>query len=162
MRSAPTCRLHSLSCFAQNNDGDVAILFGLMALVLFMSIGVAVDYGRWVSAHNQTVAAADAAVLAAARSLQTNSGDQTAAIKVAQTFYAQAVTNRLKTTSDTINFVVADNGTSIVTTGNAKIAPRLWASAASSHCRSTTLPVLTTRKPFSPLAEMAKPTLRRP
>ncbi len=107
--------------FSRDTRGDVAILFGLMALALFMMIGLAVDYGRLISARNQTIAATDAAVLAAARTLQTNGGDQTAAVKVAQTYYNQAVQNRIKVASDTINFAVTDNATSVITTGNASL-----------------------------------------
>ena len=68
--------------FAGDARGDVAILFGLMALVLFAMIGLAIDYGRFVNARSQTIAATDAAVLAGARALQTNGGDQAAAGRV--------------------------------------------------------------------------------
>jgi len=110
--------------FAADSRGDVAILFGIMALVLIMMIGLAVDYGRLVNARNQTLEAADAAVLAGARALQTNGGDQAAAIKVAQAFYKQAVQSRISTVSnsDTINFAVTDNGTAVVSQGNASIS----------------------------------------
>lgn len=107
--------------FAGDTRGDVAILFGLMALVLFAMIGLAVDYGRFVNARSQTIAATDAAVLAGARALQTNGGDQAAALKVAQSYYAQATKNRLTLSNDTINFAIADNATAMVTTGNAII-----------------------------------------
>ena len=107
--------------FSRDTRGDVAILFSLMALALFMMIGLAVDYGRFLSARNQTIAATDAAVLAAARALQTNGGDQTAAVKVAQTYYTQAIKSRIGVTNDTINFVVTDNATAVVTTGNARV-----------------------------------------
>ena len=51
----------ALHRFSRAKRGDVAILFGLMALALFMMIGLAVDYGRFLSARNQTLAATDAA-----------------------------------------------------------------------------------------------------
>jgi Flp pilus assembly protein TadG len=98
------------------------MLFGLMSLALFMMIGVAIDYGRWLNARNQTIAATDAAVLAAARALQTNGGNQTDALNVAKTYYAQATQARLKVKNDTITFAVTDNATAIVTTGNAYIS----------------------------------------
>ncbi|MBN9354047.1 MAG: pilus assembly protein, partial [Hyphomicrobium denitrificans] len=107
--------------FSRDTRGDVAILFGLMALVLFAMIGLAVDYGRFVNARSQTIAATDAAVLAGARALQTNGGDQAAALRVAQSYYAQATKNRLSLSNDTINFAIADNATAMVTTGNAVI-----------------------------------------
>jgi len=108
--------------FSGDARGDVAILFGLMALVLFMMIGLAVDYGRYVNARSQTIAATDAAVLAGARALQTNGGDQDAALKVAQAYYDQATKNRLTLTNDTIGFAVGDNATAVMTTGNASLA----------------------------------------
>ncbi|CAA2137230.1 pilus assembly protein [Hyphomicrobium sp. ghe19] len=110
--------------FAADSRGDVAILFGLMTLVLVMMIGLAVDYGRLVNARNQTLEATDAAVLAGARALQTNGGDQAAAIKVAQAFYKQAVQSRISvvSNSDTVDFAVTDNGTAVVSKGNAQIS----------------------------------------
>jgi Flp pilus assembly protein TadG len=107
--------------FGSDARGDIAILFGLMSLVLFMMIGLAVDYGRFVNARSQTIAATDAAVLAGARALQTNGGNQAAALKVAQAYYSQATKNRLSLTNDTINFAIADNATAMVATGNAAI-----------------------------------------
>ncbi len=110
--------------FAADSRGDVAILFGLLTLVIVMLIGLAVDYGRLVNARNQTLQATDAAVLAGARALQTNGGDQAGALKVAQAYYKQAVQSRISVVSksDTINFAVTDNGTAVVTKGNASIS----------------------------------------
>lgn len=118
---------HPLSCrdrfvsFAQDAAGDVAMLFGLMAMAMFMLIGSAVDFGRWLNARDDTVAAIDAAVLAAGRALQTNGGDEADAIRTAKVYYAQAVKNRLTVKDDQISFVVVDNGTAVEATGNAKI-----------------------------------------
>lgn len=110
--------------FAADSRGDVAILFGLMTVVLVMLIGLAVDYGRLVNARSQTLEATDAAVLAGARALQTNGGNQAAAIKVAQAFYNQAVQSRISVVpqSDTINFAVTDSGTAVISNGNAQIS----------------------------------------
>lgn len=107
--------------FASDTRGDIAILFGLMALVLFAMIGLAVDYGRFVNARSQTISATDAAVLAGARAMQTNGGDQNAALDVARAYYSQATKNRLSLTNDTINFAIVDNATAMVATGNATI-----------------------------------------
>ena len=107
--------------FAGDSRGDVAILFGLMTVALFMMIGLAVDFGRLVNARNQTLQATDAAVLAGARALQTNGGDQNAALAVAQAYYLQAVKSRIQVLNDTIAFAVSDNATAVVTTGNASI-----------------------------------------
>ncbi|WP_290991322.1 pilus assembly protein TadG-related protein [Hyphomicrobium sp.] len=117
-------RVSVLSRFAADSRGDVAILFGLMTLVILMMVGLAVDYGRLINARNQTLEAADAAVLAGARALQTNGGDQTAAIKVAQAYYKQAIQTRISvvSNSDTVDFAVTDNGTAVVSKGNASIS----------------------------------------
>lgn len=53
--------------FNANRSGNVAILFGLIAVVLMLTIGAAVDIGRWLNARDQTLAAIDSAVLAGAR-----------------------------------------------------------------------------------------------
>jgi Flp pilus assembly protein TadG len=113
---------HAARRFSSDARGDVAILFGLMALALFMMIGLAVDYGRYVNARSQTIAATDAAVLAGARALQTNGGDQASALKVAEAYYAQATKNRITLSNDTVDFAVADNSTAVVATGNAMLA----------------------------------------
>lgn len=111
----------TLSRFAADTQGDVAILFGLMIIVLCAMIGLGVDYGRLVDARNATLEATDAAVLAGARALQTNGGDQTAAVKVAEAYYKQATLNRTHVINDTIDFVVTDNATAVASKGNATI-----------------------------------------
>lgn len=108
--------------FLDDTAGEIAMFFGLMALVLFMFIGLAVDFGRWINARDLTVSATDAAVLAAGRALQTNGGNQAAAIAIARKYYQQAVANRLKVKSDNIDFAVVDNGTAVKSTGQAFIA----------------------------------------
>ena len=108
--------------FSDDTAGSIMVLFGLMALGMFALMGVAIDMGRWLNARDQTVAATDAAVLAAGRALQTNGGDQNAALAVARTFYQQGVKDRLKVSSDTINFVVTDLGAAVKVTGNAEIS----------------------------------------
>lgn len=116
------------SRFAQDTAGDVAILFGLMAMAMFMLIGAAVDLGRWLNARDQTISAIDAAVLAAGRTLQTG-GSSTAAIDMARVYYAAAVKSRLVTKADNISFQVADNGTAVQALGNATIATPFMAVA---------------------------------
>mgnify|MGYP001459630150 CR=1 FL=1 len=108
--------------FAEDTAGDVAMIFGLMALVLFVLIGAAVDLGRWLNARDHTVSAVDASVLAAARALQTNGGNKSEALATAKAYYTQAVQSRLAVKSDDVRFEVGDNGTSVKTLGNAKIA----------------------------------------
>lgn len=113
-------RLKSARSFWSDRNGDVAALFGLMAIVLFLMIGGAVDFGRWIHARNHTISAMDAAVLAGGRSLQVD-GDINAAVAAAQAYYNENIKNRLPLKSDSITFVVTDDGMAVTATGNASI-----------------------------------------
>ena len=111
-------------CFARlrsDPSGNVAIVFAMMAIVLMLAIGAAVDIGRWLHARDQTIDAVDAAVLAGGRWLQTNSTDTAGAVAVAQNFYAQNVTSRLPVVNDSISFAVSSDGMSVTASGNAYI-----------------------------------------
>lgn len=110
-----------LNKFVADKRGSVAMLFGLMAIALFLMIGGAVDFGRWQHARAQTIAAMDAAVLAAGRSLQVKPGDSNAAVAAANSFYNQNVESRLPLKSDTISFSVNDDGLGVSAKGNAYI-----------------------------------------
>ncbi|MCH9809222.1 MAG: hypothetical protein K0U74_15965 [Alphaproteobacteria bacterium] len=57
------------STFAQDRQGTVAIIFGLMFLAFAMVAGMAIDYGRVTHMKTRLVAAADAASLAAGNAL---------------------------------------------------------------------------------------------
>lgn len=125
-----------LTRFTEETAGDVAIIFGLMAMAMFMFIGAAVDIGRWLNARDQTIAAVDAAVLAGGRTLQSATNPATAqadAIAMAKRYYDQTVANRLSLKSDTIQFVVGDNGTSVTITGNGEIRTPFMALAGISE-----------------------------
>lgn len=119
--SAQSAGRQRLGDFVRDTAGDVAILFGLMTMAMFMLIGAAVDIGRWLNARDQTIAAIDAAVLAAGRALQTNGGNQADAVAVAQVYYQQATKSRLVVKNDSVSFSVVDNGTAVQATGNAEI-----------------------------------------
>ncbi len=56
----------TLTRFSTAKNGNVAIIFGLAVLPIFLAGGVAIDYGRAVVTKNHLQAAADAAALAAA------------------------------------------------------------------------------------------------
>ncbi|CCB63795.1 pilus assembly protein [Hyphomicrobium sp. MC1] len=133
------------AALGSDERGSVAIIFGLTIFVLFAMIGLAVDYARFVNARSQTIAATDAAVLAGARALQSNGGDQAAAVQVAETYYQQGVKSRIKVVplSDNINFFVSDNGTAMSTTGNARIStPFMHLAFGLGGTESSTLPLL--------------------
>ncbi len=135
----------SLRALSDDTRGGVAIIFGLTIFVLFGMIGLAVDYARFVNARTQTIEATDAAVLAGARALQANGGDQAAAVKVAETYYQQATKNRINLVpkSDSIDFTVTDGGTAVITKGNAKIAtPFMHLVFGPLSSQATALPLL--------------------
>ena len=104
--------------FIEDTSGVVAPIFGLMAIVLFLAMGAAVDYSRWMHARNQTITAMDAAVLAAGKALQ-NGDSSTTALTAADSFYNTNKSNLI--TNDTIQFSVGDDGTSITASGNAEV-----------------------------------------
>jgi Flp pilus assembly protein TadG len=60
---------HQVNKFASNDDGAVALLFGLMTFVLFFMGAIAVDYSRVIDMRSRIVSAVDAASLAAGRAL---------------------------------------------------------------------------------------------
>ena len=55
-----------LAAYKRDKRGNVAIIFGLAALPMMLGAGMALDYGRGVTAKNAMQAASDAAALAAA------------------------------------------------------------------------------------------------
>lgn len=107
--------------FGGDQNGTVAMMFGLTLAGLMMFTGAAVDFGRWLDARSQTRSAVDAAVLAGARALQVNPTDTAGALKSARAFYAANVKSRTAVKKDTIDFAVGANGKSIKATGTAFI-----------------------------------------
>ncbi len=108
------------SAFWRDRGGNIAPLFGLMAIALFFSIGGAVDFGRWLHARNQTIAAMDSAVLAGGRALQVGESKK-AAEATAEIYYTENIQGRLPLESDDIKFVAANDGLSVSAVGNAYI-----------------------------------------
>jgi Flp pilus assembly protein TadG len=114
-------RNHVIADFLSDAGGTVAIVFALLAMVLFALVGAAVDMGRWLDARSQTLAAMDAAVLAGGRALQTT-GDQASAVQTAKAYYANTTESRVPLLSDSVTFSIGNDGTSIVATGSASIS----------------------------------------
>ena len=108
-----------LNRFSGDQSGNVAMIFGLTSMVVVALVGGAVDYGRWLSARNQTQAAIDSALLAAGRTAQTTYGDATKAILSATSYYNQMKSNI--TSSDTVNFVSKNSATSFEARGSAYV-----------------------------------------
>ncbi len=73
--------------FKKAQDGTVAMIFGLCALVLFLCTGLAIDVGRVLHAERKISSAIDAAALAAAKALREQGLDDAGVEAVAQKFF---------------------------------------------------------------------------
>lgn len=77
-----------LARFRRDEDGTIAILFGLMVLMIFSCIGIAIDCARIYHASAKATAAVDTAVLAAARAMRVNAGISDAELQtMAQSYF---------------------------------------------------------------------------
>ena len=107
--------------FFRDRSGNVAMVFALMAVVLMLAVGAAVDFGRWLHARDQTIDAVDAGLLAGGRWLQTSPDDNAGAIAAAKSMYTQDIASRLPVISDNISFAVSSDGMSLTASGTAYI-----------------------------------------
>ncbi len=99
-----------LQAFQRNDDGNIAMTFALLAVVLMALIGGAVDFAQHARMKTTYRDAVDAAVLAAARIKQTGGSDADAIAT------ANAFMDKIKSKSPlpgTIVFSVVDGGTAI-------------------------------------------------
>ena len=126
------------------------MMFGLMLLPILLSIGGAVDFGRWLLARQQTISALDAAALAGARALQVEDASTAAAILMAQAMYKENTKKRLPLKSDTIVFNVGADKASIEVTGKATLQTYFLSLA-----NITELPLLNTTGTEFPAAVVA-------
>jgi Flp pilus assembly protein TadG len=108
-----------LERFARNDRGNVAIIFGFTTLIIVSCVGGAVDFGRWLSARNQTQSAIDTALLAAGRTAQTNAGNVTLSVAAAETYYTQMKSPIV--IDDTIKFEAINSATSFTAKGTAYV-----------------------------------------
>jgi Flp pilus assembly protein TadG len=128
--------------FAHDDRGSISLIFGFALLIICGCIGAAVDYGRWVTARQQTQGAVDAAVLAASRVAQTTDS-QSQSVAVANDYYARMKSTHLN--KDTVTFIPGATindwkvtGDAVVTTpflsligvGELPVKPRATASVA--------------------------------
>jgi Flp pilus assembly protein TadG len=104
--------------FANDDSGNVAMLFGLCAIALIACVGGAVDYGRWLNARSQTQYALDSATLVAGRELQLT-GDSAKARTAANLYYNQMKSKLV--VNDTIDFVAKNNNTVVESHGGAYV-----------------------------------------
>jgi Flp pilus assembly protein TadG len=112
---------HRLNRFRTDDRGNVAMMFGLMAIAMFLVMGGAIDFGRWNHARQQSRSAMDAAVLAAAKQLQLDNTDVDGAVAVAQRFYNENVKTRMPLLTDTVSFESTKSNMAIRANGEAWI-----------------------------------------
>src|SRR6185436_10261333 len=121
-----------------------------MLLPILLSIGGAVDFGRWLLARQQTISELDAAALAGARALQVEDASTAAAISMAQAMYNENTKKRLPLKSDTIAFNVGADKASIEVSGKATLQTYFLSLA-----NITELPLLNTTGTEFPAAVVA-------
>lgn len=105
-----------MSCLRREDDGTVALLFGLTFSLMLMFVAGALDLSRWLSARTESVAAIDSAVLAGARALQTDNDNVAAAIAAANRYYTEN-TRGLHVVDDTVQFQAASDNMSMFAKG---------------------------------------------
>lgn len=76
-----------LVSFRRDERGTVMITFGLMAIMLFLAVGVAVDFARTHHAYSRLASAADAAALAAGKALLDGRNSDADVIRIANEFF---------------------------------------------------------------------------
>lgn len=104
---------HNYWSFRTAETGSTSILFGVMALVLFAFIGGALDYARLLHARDRTSQALDSAVLAAGRTLQTETDAEAKALTVARVYFEEQIKQRFEVLTPVVEFTIGDNGLSI-------------------------------------------------
>lgn len=80
--------------FAANEAGGVTITFAIMLTVLVLAAGVALDYARMLNAQFAVSAAADAAALAAGRTLSLGDRSQGEIEQAAQIYFRENLASR--------------------------------------------------------------------
>ena len=104
----------------EDQQGGVALLFGLTFVLMLLFVAGAVDYSRWLAARTNTLSAVDSAVLAGARSLQTDNDNVAAAVAAANRYYKENTRN-LDVVDDTVRFLPLENNAGMKATGQSYV-----------------------------------------
>ena len=83
----------SATKFKRDENGGIAILFGLSAVALAMFAGLAIDFGRTYSSKAKIADAIDAATLAAAKGMRLEGLDETQATELAKVIFQENIRN---------------------------------------------------------------------
>lgn len=108
--------------FPSAQSGGLYIWIAVATLIVCALIGIAVDFGRWMTARTHTTDAIQMAKQAGGRALTLKPSDHKAAIAIASETYEKMVADRLTTQNDEIAFALAPNGEAIVAKGNVRIS----------------------------------------
>ena len=74
----------ALSEFSRASDGNIAIIFAIVTTPVFLSVGIALDYGYAKKTETELQAATDSAALAGAKELNLNASER---IQIANKVY---------------------------------------------------------------------------
>lgn len=122
--------------FAGDQSGSFAWWSAIWLLMGMVVIGGAVDLGRWLNARTDLRSAVDSAVLAAARTLQSNGGDQAEAVQAAKDYLTENTKNIIPLNAQSgqpdnianlIQFEIGSSGTEISAKGAVDIESRMFA-----------------------------------
>jgi len=127
--AAARCAVSRMISFLDDKRGDVVLMFGLMAVAVFMFVGAAVDMARWLNARGQTIEAIDAAVLAAGRALQTGASSQDA-LNLAVSYYRKNTESRSPVYDDSVSFAISADRSTVSAKGAAHIKTMFMGLAA--------------------------------
>lgn len=126
---------HSKESFLRNDRGSIAIIFAAVLVPVVMSIGIAIDYGRALTAKTELQSATDAAALAGASlSGQDNNGArQAAAVSILENNATNLVSanGMQRSISFNGNSITVATSTAVPTTLAAFITPSLTVTATS-------------------------------
>lgn len=95
--------------FARRDDGAVAILFGISAVVLVVFVGVAVDSSRVLHTSSRIQRALDTAAIAAAKKMDIEGISSSEIKDTAEKFFNQQIANQLIDNVGLANFNAAPN-----------------------------------------------------
>lgn len=122
VRKSRICR--PLAKFASSRDGGVAIIFSLSIMLLFATVGAAIDLAQVHRARTQYQNALDAGVIGGARVLQLG-GSEANAIRAAQALLNGSTTPDLA--RGRVDFTLVDDGTTLQGFADMRVPTRFLA-----------------------------------
>ena len=120
-----------MQSFCSGTDGSVSILFGVMAIVLMLVVGIALDSSRFHSVSSRLQDSVDAAALAGAKLLPDDTRSDSDIKALTQTYFDQAIAKTgvkidsqepLDVTIDRVNSSVEANSRIVVRSFFGKLA----------------------------------------